>query len=867
MRIIFATGRLHRNILLAILCLAIVSCAGRDPAYVRQLRESVPDNGSPATIKTNGPLGRPILRISVHENVVAVVTEGPVKDQYIIWTTPDLQTWGWRAFTPVIPSALLPLDRLYWFAKGRLEFLEGQNPPQGLPFPYETKLSDLIPNEDGLLAVAGTSSIYGMSEEGHWSKVATVPEAAQLKSLTKTAQGWCAIAPNTNHVWFWDDLKSSPAAATAVPAASAGLTQVVSTNEHTYLLTDKGVLEGDTRCSNWREFTSPANAGKLYSIAAGQRDIFLATQSGLFVFERNSWHRSSTSISLAATRRLRAIDGILYACHSGGLAESRNLGRSWIPSAEPVGIGAPVGDVIKYRHQFFAVSERGVYTRPAATDKWASVSLPAAGPTLLRVIASADDKYLVVGGEGAPDRKYTILALESSTGRWVPATAGLEEVHQMQRLETIRGQVYATTDVGLFRLDSNEMKWVGDRFNSQFGLVSAVATFKKRGLIVATGTHEVWYTEDALAPTHSWQRLVDTSFMRGTTAPLNDIWSNAEGSDVFITSWGQLLYFRDGRLGFANRQEYGEGYSFASIESNGKEYLFVGSDFGVAYVDRRQIQLLSIARLQMFYQTHSSDFLFWPISVLLLFMGSYLVAVLCVLILLYLPIPRGLIGTSWLITQIAKSLTISPLLGRWILFIGYEDRMRKRLASAVPIEDAHKYALLANAPFPQVRGAHNPPLALQLARCLAVERFILVEHEVFEPFPEYFALACSDNNSDGTILSAIPVLIASSDWRDSLVASASNVLRNHYSVPLDATEMLIGQMEKGNLVFIIYGLDKLGEKLPSVLDDIQRMMDTESFTKCYAIGCCTLTSDPLLRSSPALCRVVATPEASPDEVP
>ena len=88
------------------------------------------------------------------------------------------------------------------------------------------------------------------------------------------------------------------------------------------------------------------------------------------------------------------------------------------------------------------------------------------------------------------------------------------------------------------------------------------------------------------------------------------------------------------------------------------------------------------------------------------------------------------------------------------------------------------------------------------------------------------------------------------------------MLRNHYSVPLDAGEMLVGQMEKGDLVFILHGLDKLGEKLSSVLDDIQRTRDMETFKECYFLGCFLSTTDSLIGSSP-LCRVIPRPDFDP----
>ena len=216
---------------------------------------------------------------------------------------------------------------------------------------------------------------------------------------------------------------------------------------------------------------------------------------------------------------------------------------------------------------------------------------------------------------------------------------------------------------------------------------------------------------------------------------------------------------------------------------------------------------------------------------------------------------QGLIGTDWLISQITKSLSISPLLSRWILFIGYRERLRARLLPQIAVDGLDNYRLSESVRL-NTQPAYTS-LATQVATSLSVSHFLLVEHEILPFFAEYFALEFTkEKRSKGVLSSSIPVMITASDWKGSIAASASNVLRNDYSVPLDGTEVIIGQMEKGGMVFIVQGLDLLGERLPPVLDDIQRTVDMKIFNKCYVVGCCKSATDPLLGNSSFLHKVV-----------
>lgn len=848
------------------LCVTLASCGNTEPEYLRDLRGAAPSNALPASIKTNGPFGRPILRIAIDDIRAAVVTEGTVKGQYMIWSTNDLRNWTWRAFTQGLPSALVPHDRLYWFVTGSLFSADYTNQPQTVAFPYDGTISELVPYGSNFLAVSGTAALYSMSENGHWSELAKVAPTEQLTTLARTSQGICAISQNTRNAWFWTDTKSSAASAATIPASAGDLKQLVSTTSHTYLLTASGLLEGDLGCGSWREISLPSGTGERYSLAAGETELYLATGSGLYRYEGTAWNQFPTQITRSLVRRLRAIDGTLYACHSGGLDESSDFGQNWKPSGKPIGVGPPVQDVTSYQGLIYAATDQGLYKKDQPDGSWSAVSLPPAAPTHLKYLASNEQGYLVIVGPVSAGRNL-IWVLDPSGAKWTATTSGLENVHGFNAFQTVGGVVYAPTDIGLFRLDTTAGRWIADPSNWQFGSVPAVAAFGDKGLVLATVTHDLWYTENPLAPGHQWKRFLDNSAIKNYPAPINDIWSDPKDSnDTFFATWGQFLFNRDNQVIFASRPDFGEGFSFASIRSKNAYYLFLGNDFGVDYIDRKYVPTSWISYLLSWYQKHSGTWWFWPINLVLFVLGLYFAAVVSVLVLLYLPIPGGLIGTRWLITQIAKFVSISPLLGRWIIFVGYPERLRRSLAERVKLEEGNRYQILREGPGAK---SETSDLLAQVASNVSTRRFTLIEHDIFQLFPEYLAMSCVTDHCKGTALATtLPILIPASEWKDSVSTSGSQVLRNIYLVPLDEDEMLKGQIERGDLLFIFQNIEQLGDKLSEFLNEIRSTIEIP-LQKCYFVGCCNSASNPLLSQLPKVLHVVAknaNHEPSPPKV-
>ena len=833
------------------LCLLMEGCGSQEPTYLESLRGSSPSNNLPAALKTNGPFRRPVLRIAIDDTRAVVVTENQFPGQkYSIWSSNDLQNWTWRAFTRAVPTALLPRDRLYWFVEGSLFSSDYGNQSQLVSFPYDGEISELVSDRRSFLAVSGTAGVYDRSENGHWSTVATTAATEQLSTVTRTTQGICAVARNTRTVWFWTDAQSKPTDS-ILPPSLGDPKQVVSNTLHTYLLTSAALLEGDLSCGSWREIAVPPDTGERYSVAAGGSNLYLATAGGLYRYNGAAWNQFPTKITRALVRRLKAIDGTLYACHSGGLEESSDFGQTWKPSGNPIGIGPRVEDVISYNGFLYAATDRGLYKKDDASGGWSLVTLPLTAPVHLRDVVSNEQAYLLIAGEPT-EGSSPIWVLDPHTSRWTSVTSGLENVHGFNAFKEIAGAVYAPTDVGIFRLDTGGQKWIPDPNNNLFGSVTAVGTFGRQGMILVTATHDLWSTEHASAPNHQWHRFLDDALIKNYQGPVNDIWSNPKDhDDTYLALFAQLPFSRDNRVMFANPPEFGEGFFFASIRRGRDYFLFLATDSGVDYVDRKYAPTSWVISLASSYHDKSQQWWFWPINLLIAAVGLYAAAAVSILALLYLRIPRGLIGSEWLTTQIAKLVTISPLLGRWILFIGYSDRVQQKLTGRVKLEDGKMYEIPSESD-------KASDLWAQISIILSANRFCLIEHGVFPLFPEYLTLRCLKGDEKGAILSpTIPILISATSWKGSVSKSASQVLKNTYGVPLDEEDMLKGQMERGDLLFIFSNIEDLGERVPDFLSEIRDTITIANVQKCYFVACCKSAADIELGKSAILLHLLA----------
>lgn len=799
----------------------------------------MPFNSSPIAISVDGPHTLQVLQIAVFDDFGAIVTEGHTKEEFPVYTTTDFQNWVFRLLLPHKPLAILPQNRLYWSDGGGVSYIDALAGalPQHLSFPSAGAPSGLIPNDDGFLAVAQTNIIYSVNQAGVWAQYAVAPDAEKLVSLAKTPTGVCAIAANTGKVWSIPTPMATPNAVSLVTPAFGAPRQMTANQQHTYVLTDRFLLEGNTSCADWKSVPLPLGAGTLRSVAAGASEVYLATQMGLLQFDGTTWTSFPGYQTRSMVHRLRYIDGRLYACHLGGIDESSNYGETWVASGLPIDGDDDVSDLIKYDGAIYAATDRGLFSQSSSQSAWASIPLPAYAPKQIRGIASDGSHLLLMGNGSADQRKYAALYAAGDLGQWKSAMSGLDDPRTVQELASISGKVYATTVKGLLFFDFGSSKWNLENIGANSKSLRIIVPYGLTGTLVTDIDNEIWTNTNSSMKGTAWQSTLDTTSIKGYY--LLDAWSNpTTKNEIFLATIGQLLYAKDGRIfSSVNQTAYGAAHSFASIPVNGREYLFEGTDSGVWFIDRTGADNGPLEAWKNFYTVHSGDFWFWPVTVVASAVTAYAVAVMCMLILMYLPL-RGLIASRWLMSLISTPLAVSPKLGRWILFFGYLKRLRGRLSYQTKGVNLDDYYLAPIGAAAQITPVQQSILG-QIDKCLDDQKIIVIEHALLPELPMVLASLHGTKGSKGTFaFDAVPLLITLQSFDGSVVSTGTRVLRDLYGVPINSDDLLVGQLENGDIVFYLEQLGSYGDELQPLVSSVTELLNAERYKGCRFIAFC-----------------------------
>jgi hypothetical protein len=215
--------------------------------------------------------------------------------------------------------------------------------------------------------------------------------------------------------------------------------------------------------------------------------------------------------------------------------------------------------------------------------------------------------------------------------------------------------------------------------------------------------------------------------------------------------------------------------------------------------------------------------------------------------LAYLPLPSGWIGTGWLVTQIAKPLTISPKLGRWLIFLGYRARLLRAIKIANPPADIARLGLEQVQRDPAQSVAPTTPLP-DVGNLLQTANVVILEHSQYPELGEYLARQIALRTIHrGALEDCLPILIPKGYWKGDTPASASEVLKSLYAVPTDSGDVLRGQMENGGLVFIIEAVDEL-EKQDDLLLEMFKLKRSKAYPHCFLLLLCTSLVEALQTS-------------------
>ena len=221
-----------------------------------------------------------------------------------------------------------------------------------------------------------------------------------------------------------------------------------------------------------------------------------------------------------------------------------------------------------------------------------------------------------------------------------------------------------------------------------------------------------------------------------------------------------------------------------------------------------------------------------PVSWISGFAGSYLTAVLCILLLRYFP-KNPVFGRAWLASFLVKPFTIVPWSGRWLLFLGYRKRLLRMVTSAGPY-----FGLAAVLP----SGATVSPDATGETLMQAVLDHVSTRQPLLitgRPGAGKSILlgraAMALAKSDRRGIHWLPILVTSDDYEGDLIKAASKVLAERFGIPFDKEEMLVAQMQVGGIVILFDGLSEVSTSRAAAVADLQRVTRMPEFSKCGLI--------------------------------
>jgi len=456
---------------------------------------------------------------------------------------------------------------------------------------------------------------------------------------------------------------------------------------------------------------------------------------------------------------------------------------------------------------------------------------------------TAPDGSLLVAINSADALRDARLFESSKDGAsFVDITKDLH-VPKISRIVWAEDAIFVATPNGVYLLSGQRTAWHLDRRGIGDNPVIALCRYGNGGLVAANDT-EIWWKPKALEA-KAWEKLNPNQGFIG----INDVWSDPAYPDVIYASIGNgLLYTTAPHELFRpysfrpERHPPPVALRFSSTPgSDGKSLLFLGSNLGGYFVyddlQRHGWAGRAILLFERYQHDYSDRIWFWPVTVLSGFASAYLIGIGCLLLLLVFEIPP-LVGRSWLLTLIAKPLTISPPLGRWALFLGYRRRMRR--APALAAVRRNYFGLSAHLPdgsetapdsSGQVLHAHIlKQINQQNCLCL-LGRPGTGKTSVLSKL----ALLAGEKSSLHPLNKLIPVLIPAEFYKGNLIESASRLLQERYRIPLDAKEMLTGQAELGKLLFLFDGLSEVSTDRSDAASEIIRTAALPGFQKSFFI--------------------------------
>lgn len=730
-----------------------------------------------------------------------------------------------------------------------------------------------------VLMVDGTSSIYTFDLlRREWRKSAMLPGSAHASAIKGTSDGIFVLDQNSNQVWHKKNSEatwqSTSVVATQAPLQGLAILAndlVVFSGSKLWAasLTD---LDGaktspatDSK-SAWRELSSPddnpilqlsADATKLYCTTALGDTYQLDSEFLKSGGDGKAWFSFTPSANISAgseqIQNATSVDGELLAFTPSGVAHSPNDGISWVRETAAEDQEARL-DEVSYGKGRYAITANVLLKKDTAASNWThigtfstSCSTGDANQTspLLRgdqLIKIDDKRLLIVLASAGNDAKQGCI-FHTQENRFEPLAQGLQRSPYAATFVVAHGEVLAASQSGVQLWSAAEHRWLDPTETSSSNAesspksITAASSYGPDGVIVATSAGAVYHAQFSKSRLGEWSQFGDSMHQLPKNLPASfgrvvAIWVNPERlSEIYLLvsqTSGMQLYSRDKT----------DSYFWPADLRGDAPLKFVDSSDGALFaVGKTEFDRIVTNRpppgtVEDYEQRFGEKIQNWikePASWITGFLGSYAIAVFCVLTLRYFP-RNPILGRNWLASFIVKPFTIVPLSGHWILFLGYRRRLLRLIERNGPYfglpallpsgkmvaPDASGSQLL-DAVFDQLAESKQVLLTGRPGggKSMLLSRIAV---ELIQPGPKKNKW--------------LPIVITSDDYNGDLVESVSTVLRERFGIPFDKEDMLLAQMQVGGILVLFDGLSEVSTSRAAAVADLQRVSKMPEFSKC-----------------------------------
>jgi hypothetical protein len=822
--------------------LLTVGCSGsggaNSPPYLaKQIQENPPFTKGLTPYPTHGPYSRRVVRVEI----------GATRD----FAAYEAQLWikdpptTWRLMLVATLSLVRSIDKTLYIdgPQGFAAADEAVGAFRNLTrVPGTATLTELVKFSGGFAAANGTGKIFFTEDIGAWAPLGSLP-ADKYEVLAASGEQLTTIGKTVRKLEIWSSKTRTWRTAGTVPESAGGINQLIWTGSRLILAASKGIYESDPDGRNWTRTDSPEF--EILSLAIKDGRLLASTSNGLWSKTPDSpWVRVESPGSLPSVPRVRSSGPRLYACTTGGLQESTDLGEHWSESGN-LGV-ADVRDLASWGQNDYAATARGLFQRSPDSNTWKAVGQPRS----ITQLEFTDRIWLAVAAEEPVSHKPLAILISTDHGANWSEIAPPPECHTVYRVTSLDGVFFASADAGVFRMEEPGHSWVSAQGHLPRFSGAVVQRYGKQILI--GGDNKLFVMQPARHG-GEWESLGSNLSAVFPQLMIFDLYAEATSPPLLMAGTAGGLLWRGSGKAFTVAMSpplisprFSSAFSIADFpvpNSPSERYRFLGTEAGVWFLADDIPPFEGVLGpwnwAVDFHNRHSHEAWYWIVTSFGGLASAYFLAMTALLSAFWLG-SNVFVGRSWLVSLADKPLQVVPRLGRWALFIGYSRRLR---AQVPLIREAGQSYFGLTALLPT--GVISKPdttgdiLHHHLAAALAGSRAIVLTGKAGAGKTTVLArlawLALEEKLPKGAGR-MLPVFVSAGHYKGNLLQAISDTLRRRDGIPIDDKGQAIrAQLASGGILVLFDGYSEIEGDKAAALEEMLETAADPDFERCRFI--------------------------------